>query len=286
MKTNAIVRIVLYSIAILLLTGILVVGLTFDLFITDTSSYVENLPVAFDGVTSHGALGAEDIMNLDIDWVSGSITILHDEHTDQISIAETGSDNEKYAMVYSKTGNTLNIQYCKDSIKFPSLGLNVTVDKDLIITVPADWTCDELTIDTASADVFIIDTKINEVEFNGASGVCYFENCTVGELSMDSASGNLEFTGVLYKLDFDGASADAMVNVSNIPTRIEMDSASGDLELYLPENCGFTCTLTSMSGNFQSDFDTITRKGNHVHGDGSCKIEVDAMSGNVRIYKK
>jgi len=285
MKTNAIVRIVLYSIAILLLAGILVVGLAADLFITDTSSYVENLPVAFDGETSHGALGAEDIMNLDIDWVSGSITILHDEQTDQISIAETGCDNEKYAMVYSKTGNTLNIQYCKEPIKFSSFGINVNISKDLIITVPADWTCNELSIETASADVNIIDLKINEVEFNCASGVCYFENCTVDELSMDTASGNLEFTGVLYNLDFDGASADAMVNVSNIPTRIEMDSASGDLELYLPENCGFTCELTSLSGDFESDFDTTTRNDRHIYGDGSCKISVDAMSGNIFIHK-
>ena len=286
MKTNAIVRIILFSIAILVLTGILITGLLIGIFQFDTSTEGQNLPVAFDGVTSQGAVGAEDILNLDIDWVAGSITILHDENTKQITISETGSDDEKYAMVYHQSGNTLNIQYYKDFIKFPSLGINVNITKDLIITVPTDWSCNELSIETASADVNIIDMKINELEFDGASGVCYFENCTVGEISMDTASGDLEFIGVLYNLDFDGASADCMISVSNIPSNIDIDSASGDLELYLPENCGFICTLSSMSGNFESDFETTTRKGSHVHGDGSCHITVDSMSGNVRIYKQ
>ncbi|MBR3973281.1 MAG: DUF4097 family beta strand repeat protein [Oscillospiraceae bacterium] len=286
MKTNAIVRIVLFSIAILVLLGILITGLFIDMFQFDTSTNGQNLPVAFDGITSQGAVDADDIRNLDIEWVSGTITILHDENTNQITIAETGSENEKDAMVYSKTGNTLNIQYCKDSIKFPSFGINVNISKDLFITVPADWSCNELSIDTSSADVNIINMKINEVEFNGASGVCYFENCTVDEISMDSASGDLEFSGVLNNLEFDGASANVMITVTNIPNRIDIDSASGDLELYLPENCGFTCELTSLSGDFESNFDTVTRKGTHVHGDGSCKITVDAMSGNVSIYKQ
>lgn len=285
MKTNAIVRIVLFSIAILVLLGILVTGLLIDMFQFDTSTEGQNLPVAFDGVTSQGAVGAEEVLNLDIEWIAGSITIMPVENTDQITIAETGNDNEKYAMVYSQTGNTLNIQYCKESIQFPSLGLNVSVTKDLLITVPADWTCNELSIDTASADLNITDLKINEVDIDDASGVCRFENCTVGKISMDSASGDLDFAGYLYKLDFEGASANCRISVTNIPSEIDIDSASGNSELYLPENCGFTCTLSSMSGNFESEFETITRKGSHVHGDGSCVINVDALSGNVRIHK-
>lgn len=286
MKTNAIVRIVLFSIAILVLLGILITGLLFDTFMFNSSSDGKNLPVAFDGVTSRGTVGAEDILNLEIEWVAGSITIQPDENTDQINIAETGSDNEKYAMVYSQSGNTLRIQYCKESIHFPSLGINVSVSKDLIITVPADWVCNELKIEAAAADVNVYDLKIDEIDFDGASGVCNFENCTVDEISMDSASGDLDFTGVLHNLDFDGASADCRIHVSNIPNEIDIDTASGDLELYLPENCGFTCTLTSMSGIFSSDFETVTRNSAHVHGDGSCSITVDAMSGNVRIHKQ
>lgn len=286
MKTNAIVRIVLFSIAILVLAGILITGLLIDMFRFDTSTEGQNLPVAFDGLTSRGAVGAEDILNLDIEWVAGSITIQPDENTDQINISETGTDNEKYAMVYFKSGNTLSIRYCKESIKFPSFGINVNISKDLVITVPAGWICNELSIETASADLNIHDMQINQVDFDGASGDCRFENCTVDEFSMDSASGNVDFSGILYSMDFDGASADCRISVSNIPNEIDIDSASGDLELYLPENCGFTCTLSSMSGDFESDFETASRKGSHIHGDGSCHITVDDMSGNVRIYKQ
>ena len=64
-----------------------------------------------------------------------------------------------------------------------------------------------------------------------------------------------------------------------------MDSMSGDLTLTLPEDAGFTVSLDAMSSDFSSDFPTVKKNKSYVCGDGHCKIEVSAMSGDVAILK-
>lgn len=291
MKNNAIIRIVLFSIAIVVLLGILLSGLAFGFFMYDRNSIVTNtyenqdLPLASDGTIAQGAVDAAQIRNLEIEWVAGSITIEPDEDTTQIIISESGITNAKYQMVYGRSGDTLEIQYCKDSIRFPSFGISAELSKDLVITVPAGWICDTLEIDAAAASVNVCDLTINEVDFDGASGACNFNNCAVGEIDMDTASGDVDFSGTLDVLNFDGASANCSILVSNVPRQIDIDTASGDLELYLPDECGFSCDMTTLSGSFSSDFAATMQNGYHVYGDGGCHITVDAMSGDVCVRK-
>lgn len=283
MKTNAIVRIVLFSLVILILVGLLLFFLAFDRYAINTDSNF--LPVAMDDLTNQGAIGANDIQNIEIEWVSGSIIIQPEENADQITISETAPDNAKYHMVYQKVGNTLKIQYCEDSITFPSFGINIDFSKDLVITVPADWICNTLEIDAASANVSVNDLVINEVDFDGASGTCDFVNCQVGQMDLDGASGDVRFSGTLNELDFDGASASCRVTVTNVPNRITMDGMSGDLELTLPEDCGFTVSIDALSSDFHSDFPTTVSNGNYVYGDGRCRISFSGMSGDLTILK-
>ena len=292
MKTNAIIRIVLFTLAILVLLGLLLAGLAFELFMYDTNSFVSSttsynqiLPTASDGMTTQGAADASVIRNLDIEWVSGSIIIQPDENASDITISETYVDSTKYQMVYKQSGNTLKIQYCEDSISFPSFGINIDFSKDLVITVPADWVCESLDIDAASANVVVNDLTIREVDFDGASGTCDFVNCDVGELNLDGASGDIRFSGTLDVLDFDGASASCYLEVTNVPDRISMDGMSGDMDLTLPENCGFTVSIDAMSSDFNSDFPTNISNGDYVYGDGHCRISFNGMSGDLTIRK-
>lgn len=289
MKTNAIVRIVLFAIAIIVLLGILVTCLAFGLYMFDgktvvsTTSNSQELPIASDEFTAQTVVSADAIRNLDIEWIAGSILIEPGDNTSTITVKESGSDNAKYQMVCRQSGDTLAVQYCEDSISFPSLGITADVSKDLIITVPADWTCDILEIDAASASVEICNLEIGEVDFDGASGACKFSNCTVGNLSMDTVSGDVEFLGTLNALECDAISANFHGIFDHTPSSVDFTGVSGDFDITLPTNCGFTVTLDSVSGDFSSDFPTTITNGNHVHGDGHCHINADGVSGNITI---
>lgn len=286
MKTNAIVRIVIFSLAILMLLGILVAVLGFNMFIVDGRVHFENddLVEAPVEMFTTGAVSGE-VRNIEIEWVAGSITIRPDESISDIQIAEYCRTDSEHQMVYKQSGQTLKIKFCEESMKFPSFGINVDVSKDLVILVPADWVCNSLEIDATSAEVEIHDLQIKELDFDGASGKFLLDNCDIVKLDIDTASGDVEFSGALKELDFDGASSNFRGEFTRAPSQLNMDTMSGDLEIILPESCGFECELDAMSGSFSSDFETETQNGIHTHGDGACKIRISAMSGDVDILK-
>lgn len=274
MRTNAIIRIIFFSLAIVVLLTILAVGLGAKLLMADHATYSEETE------SSSGTVDADAIRNLSIDWTSGSITI-RPADVSAITLTEqiNGSSD---SMVFLQTGDTLKISYWKDKNRFP---FGAIPDKDLIIEVPRDWQCDVLEIDTASADVDTEDLTIGKVEFDGASGAFDFRNCILDSLDVDTASGDIRFNGSLNVLDCDAASADCEMVLHNCPSRIEMDMASGDLDLTLPEHCGFTANMEALSGRLESDFAVSRVDGTLVCGDGNCRIDISAMSGNVFIHK-
>ena len=234
---------------------------------------------------STGSASTETIRDIKIDWISGSVTVEPGD-VQEITFSESGTATDKYKMVWKQSGDELVIQYSKDS-GTPGFGIHIDKgSKDLTVTVPRGWVCDSLELDTASADLTVRDMIIREMEIDSASGTAKFENCTVSSLDVDTASGDVTFTGSLSELDFDAASASFTGVLENVPDRVKMDSMSGDLALTLPEDAGFTVSLDAMSSDFSSDFPTVKKNKSYVCGDGHCKIDVDAMSGDVSILKQ
>lgn len=281
MKTNAIVRIILFSIAIFILLGILAVGLgaslfSFDRFRSETAQTPENM-------TSSFPVDPGQIQNIKIQWTAGSITIQPSEDTDTIQVMESEPEKERDRMDCRISGNTLTIQFRETRNSVFSFGTSIDA-KDLVILVPAGWDCQNLEIEAASADVDIRDMTVNALELMAASSLCNLENCTVNELDVDAASGDLSFSGYLNTLEFDGASADCSLKLMQCPSHIDLDGMSGNLEITLPSDCGFTVDTEGLSNKFSTDFPTTTRDGAYVCGDGSCTMEIDALSGSVAIY--
>lgn len=229
--------------------------------------------------SSNTSVPANQVKKISVDWAAGRITVRAAD-VSEISFYETG--NSKYPMVWKLRDGKLDIDFCEDDIHF---GLFNFGEKDLTILVPRDFSCEELEVDTASTTLEVSDLTIREVELDTASGVCRFRNCNISDLDVDTASGDVYLEGTLNTLDFDAASAKFTGVLSNTPSRLKVDSASGDLDLTLPEDTGFTVKMDGMSNGFTSDLPTTTRNGSHIYGDGRCLIEVDGMSSDVVIRK-
>lgn len=241
-----------------------------------------------NGVNQTGSVGSADpaaIREIKIEWISGSVTVEPGD-VQEITFSESGTATDKYKMVWKQSGDELVIQYSKDS-SIAGFGLHFgDGSKDLTVTVPRGWVCDSLELDTASTDLTVRDMIIREMEIDSASGTAKFENCTVSSLDVDTASGDVTFSGSLNELDFEAASASFTGVLENVPDKVKMDSMSGGLTLTLPEDAGFTVSLDAMSSDFSSDFPTVKKNKSYVCGDGHCKIDVDAMSGDVSILKQ
>lgn len=282
MKTNALVRIVIYSLVIILLLGILMAGIGWNLFSfrrasirTDSSSTEVSEPDS--AAPENIVLSPEGLRSIKIDWAAGSIVL---EPTDgsQIQLYESAPQGSE-PMEVKQSGSELKIAFSKS----PG-NLGKSLKKDLHIALPRDWECSKLEVDAASAAVSLRELNCGEVDINTASGRCDMTDCKIGSIDMESASGDLCFSGQLEELDFEGVSARADISVFNTPSRIEMESVSGDVTLTLPRDCGFRVKRDSISGGFQCDFETTKEDGCHVYGDGSCRIDVSGVSSRLTIH--
>lgn len=284
MKRNAIIRILLYSIAIFLLVGILASGLLLNTFIvnTDWSSVFHSEWYNTTGEqASAGFVSADEVKDIKIEWAAGSISIVPGV-IDNILFSETQDLKEEDRMVFAQQGDTLIIRFTNIRANF---GVSIDAPKDLIITVPQNWTGQELEIDAASASVYVTGLTFDTVDFDGASGNFRFEDCNVGTLDIDTASGDIHYSGTLQELDCDAVSASCTLALTNAPRSIDADMASGDLALTLPWDCGFSLKLDTLSGVFTSDFLTSTQNGKYIYRDGRCRINISVMSGDVNIKK-
>lgn len=286
MKTNAIVRIVLFSIAILVLGGILAGGMLIYTFSVNTDwvqvgEFMGGFIASNDGtVASSGKVSPSDVKNLEIDWTSGSVTI-HRAEVDTISFAETPGLDENQKMIWKLQGNTLVINNSRYRVV-----IGISKSKDLIITVPMDWNCGELEIDTVSAHITVDSLTAQDVAVSAVDGKCDFTGtCAIDDLNIETVNGDVLYKGTLKKLEYEGVNADFRGTFTAAPSKLNLNSVDGDIEVRLPDDTGFTAVLDTVSGNFTSRFPTTNSGNRYVYGDGSCVIEIDSVSGDLTINR-
>lgn len=276
MKGKAIARIVLFSMIALVLLCVLLAGLGLSSFAKPVSSQV----VSAQSTGSEHEFAPGEVSSIFISWASGDIDIQPADQ-DTVTVSEERSGGS--SMVVRHLGSTLEIEAGESKWR---LGVGKSTQKDLSIRVPRDWLCQSLEISAAAADIRVDGLPITNVVLNTASVNCVFTDCAVEKMQMNTASSALDYSGVLKRLELKGASADCNLRLSDAPAAIGMNTASGDLNLTLPDNCGFTLNRSSLSGAFQSDFATTTENDRIVCGDGACQITFSSFSGDINIRKK
>ena len=280
MRTNAIIRIVIFSLVILILLAVLLGGLGIgSLVVRFTSHVTESQETIITG--SSNQFSPNEIRNLNIDWVNGNIT-LQPGDTNVITVSESGNFPENNEMFCRQSGDTLTIQFSKTKV---SMNIDFNFSKDLVITVPRDWQCEELDISSVSANIDVTDLIAEEIDLENVSGTCAFEACITDELTVETVSGNVSYNGTLNTMDCNTVSANCTLVTGSAPSNLSMDSVSGDLILELPESCGFTADIDSMSGTISSEFETTASGNRHTYGNGNCRISADTMSGDIIIQK-
>lgn len=284
MKRNAIIRVIGWSVTLVVLLSLLVGGLVYFLpYPKQTTEKVDatEFPAELSTDFLNYGTSAGDIREIEIDWVSGEIQIIPTE-IDHIKVNETAAHANTEAMLCRKDGDTLKISFCKGELA----SLKGIGTKDLTIQVPKGWACRKLEIDAASPKISVQGLTADEIDLDTAGGESRFDSCTLGKLDADTASGNLYLTGTLENLEYDSASGSVEAELDNVPSKITMDTASGSLSLKLPKGAGFAVALDSLSGKLDSDFPTALDGGRYLCGDGACKIEMESMSGGVTVNQK
>ena len=283
MKASAIIRIILLSLLILILASILIGGLAFHKYIVSGEFgeiFEKFMPVVDGTVASEGSVSAEEVKSLEINWVSGSVTIIRADVTD-ISFHEDAGLKESQQLVWKQEGDRLVIHSTRVKIQ-----LGTSKSKNLVVTIPMDYNMNELEIGTVSATFNADSLVANTVTIQGVSGKCIFTgNNAFGTMNVETVSGDVTFNGTLRQLTCEGVSANFRGYFTETPNSIQVDGVSGDIDITLPADAGFTAELDTLNGHFNSDFSTTSSGDRYICGNGQCTIEVDGVSGDINIRK-
>lgn len=248
------------------------------LFSIPIKKFTTNTLSISDAVKSDSqSFDASQVQSLEIDWVDGSVSIRPDTGS-TLRYTVSGSDADRTA--YSLKDGKLSISATESSV----LNFGSHRGADLTVLVPEGWLPKELSVESISAPIQIENLTGTELDVDTVSGVMELKDIRANELSLSSISAKITCSGAAREISLETTSGNCALELTEHPKKIDLDSVSGDLELFLPKTAGFTLRLDTVSGKFRSDFDyTCPSESRYVSGNGGCAISADTVSGNVNI---
>lgn len=237
-----------------------------------------------DAYTVASSGSATAIENIDIDWYNGSVVVKTVEAGGKLSfkeITEGEETTDDTTMHYLVDGNTLRIRYCVSG-KI-SLG---KLKKYLYVDVPANLTLKKVEVANVSGDISISGVTAKEVDVDNVSGATRIE-CFANSIKVDTVSGVAYVESDADKIDLDTVSGAATIICRTTPSKLNVDTTSGDVLLRLSGDTGFRMKFETVSGVFMNAFssNTVTQGDSYVYLGGECSYEVNSVSGKLIIEK-
>lgn len=271
------------------------------------------------------SLSAADITAVQVDWIDGGVTVLTgDTQQVTFSETAPGNLKEEYRLRYYLDNGVLRIKYCASGARLnfgrsPNKELTVVVPASLAlaelhvntvsgqISATNGMRADQLRLNTTSGSVRLEQVTGQNAVVNSVSGAVRLAEVTVPEISVESVSGEVRIEQVTAdRLTVESVSGGTWVtkgqvgelrcetvsgNVSAEPgqtvQRIAIESVSGSVKLSLPPAIsGFTVRHESISGELACDFPvSFPQKNQAVYNDGSVRVELSTVSGDMRIER-
>ncbi len=245
----------------------------------------------------------DGINRIDVNWVSGDVSIvLWDGET--VSVSEIGDFADDKKVHTAVIDGALMIKFAASG----NLGTN-SKGKSLTVKIPEAMLLSEIAVDTVSAEVSVdMKAEVRTIDIDTVSGSTDIKNLSGDSVGVDTTSGRITVSGATFAkasldsvsgrieiddsalTDVDAETVSGRINCSfrdgAAIDELDFSSVSGDIEILLPEGVGFEAKLSSVSGDFDSDFACVRNGKTYTCGDGSIKISADTTSGDLAVNKK
>ena len=286
MKTSAVIRIVIWSLVALILTGVLVSVVVFKGVLGGSGDFSIGLTgnVYSGDYNIGGGSVTEPINAVEVDWVSGKIEIsVYDGETTEIS--ENEISDEDYKLRYKVENGRLTVHSEKSGFSF---GIISRPKKELTIKIPREYAenLKEIKISSTSADISLNGLTVSgSAETDTVSGRVTAENLNTASLECDTVSGDVKASGAIEAFDLSSTSGAAEITTTVPLKKLETDTVSGDVTLTLPESSGFTLEFDTVSGDLNCELPMTNKNGKHICNDGSAEFEADSTSGDFTVKR-
>ena len=282
------------------MAAILIMIMVFALKKVYDESKVEAPAVAAEKFKYEYTLDAEDLTELNINWLCGSINVQVGKSKNKIEIVEYTNKRlaKKERLVYETSGNALDIKW-EDA--WFSLSMLNSLEKDLIITVPKSFAkgMTKLNCQATIADIQLKSLRPDEMRLKSVTGTIrgtsimsldaevstnaaevFFDKITCEKLKMKNVSGGFQINqakiqGLELKttsglinvngqvetlLKTESVSGNVCVNLAQAPAKSEVYNVSGATQVFLPDSVGFEAFYSCFTGKFESDYPETTEK--------------------------
>ncbi|MCD7823084.1 MAG: DUF4097 domain-containing protein [Oscillospiraceae bacterium] len=231
-----------------------------------TSNATSSSNSNYSSATGDFVMDTSGITDIEIDWHSGSVTVIPYSGT-TIQVSETSSSTISSSNVLYYTVNKygeLTINFIKAN-NFSSAGIS----KDLTVYIPTSMSLDELSIEATSANIVISDSQ---------------GTLSVRDLSVETTSGNSTIKGITAtEMSADATSGTISISSCTISTELDIEITSGSATVALPSGTGYTLEYETTSGTVTASGTSLKGEGRITVGTGTLKIDVETTSGNVTI---
>lgn len=302
-KNSSILKIVLWSVVALILINILLIGIGFGSFTFGINKY----PNASKYTAGSGEIDAGNLSEIEINWIEGNVSIeSYDGDTVHFYEESRKELDEKNMLHYYNDNGRLIIQYEKPNTSIFSFG-KYNYDKHLTVQVPEEMTnLKTLNLDLVSSDSYVTGINVKYLDIENISGSVSLKDIEVSELDIETVSGSIDSDNIIVKkhadiettsgsaklsgsvnrINFDSTSGDLDLLSDVCPDEIDTDTISGDINITIPNNEGFTYSYDGLSGDINCEFDIIKNNDEAVHGNGKSEFSFDSISGDINIMKK
>jgi lia operon protein LiaG len=147
----------------------------------------------------------------------------------------------------------------------------------------------DLLVDTGSGSVRAADVTADRVSIDTGSGSVVADDLMTERLIIDTGSGSVEVRrSVASDVLIDTGSGSVTAEIGGAIERLKVDTGSGNVHLWLPQDLSASLIIDTGSGSIDTDFPvtvTRSRRGRLEGqvGDGRGSVVVDTGSGSVRL---
>ena len=141
-------------------------------------------------------------------------------------------------------------------------------------------TAERTTVNTVSGAVQL-HGRVGNFDVDATSGAVSILGS--GQGSVETISGDQWLEGEIGALEADSTSGTVTLITGIRPREIDVDTASGNVSLTLPADCGFTVDYDTASGDFISTLALVNRGTKRIYGDGTVQVEVETISGDLTV---
>lgn len=221
------------------------------------------------------------LKELDIDWVSGQVTLIEDTTSAEIKIVEESDveliEAEKVHSYFNE--GTLKIKYWESG--HTSHYSFITRNKHIYVTYPA---LEKLTVDLTSGKFDSKKVTASDIKVNLTSGSVDLDEVVCESMTTNVTSGNVNIDKITCNTYEANLTSGSVTIGASIANEMTFGVTSGKVDLAIPES-GATVSFTKTSGSLHLDRQDYTKNadGQYVYGDGACKVRIKVTSGKAII---